>query len=302
VTNQQDNCILLGRNGRNEWKIELGVARDLPGEWVMAFAPRSSRFTTVNAFFDESGKFQDHNVISLGAVVGYSEHVNNFSETWARLLFRNGLKELTSKNVLNARRPLSSKNARVGAKERTEDLLPFIDCMRRNLDVITGITIDVRAFKKLPSHFFQSFGNDPIYVAFMRSILGVLEFTPDNDKISLVCDDDEKTALVFYRLYRRIKKVWPQARKKLVAISFANDSNLFCLQAADFVASLMRLEAGRKMAHARYDYGELYKALSRKPDRSENLWQVGIALGTMSVLLDLANSLKDEAKKRESPK
>ncbi len=57
-------------------------------------------------------------------------------------------------------------------------------CIRKHLSVVTGVTIDVRAFKKLPSHFFQTYGNDPVFVVSARALLKVLEFKRDRDKIS----------------------------------------------------------------------------------------------------------------------
>lgn len=271
------------------------VSTSEPRELIMAI-----RGNTVSVFFDESGKFNDHKIVSFGGVAAYNEHFVPFAEEWGRLLHRNGLKGFSAKAVLNHRRPLSQKNRRVGIKERIEDLAPFISCIRGHLQVITAVTIDVRAFKKLPSHFFQTFGNDPVFVAFARAMLEVVGFTPAHDKIIFVCDDEEEKALPFYKLYRRVKKVWPEARDKLVAISFADDKYLFALQAADLVAALMRLEAGRRLARVRYDYLPLSKAVMKKPDRTEQMWTVGVAFGNKPMLIDLAGSLKAERERMKN--
>src|SRR5437867_13331980 len=139
-----------------------------------------SGYSTVTSFFDESGKFRDKKVISFGGVSSYNEDFPAFAEEWNRLLVRNGLRVLGAKDIFNARRPLSKKNDRVGTENRIEDLAPFIACIRKHLLVVTGVTIDVETFKELPSHFFQTYGNDPVLVAFARSLLKVFEFTPDN--------------------------------------------------------------------------------------------------------------------------
>jgi hypothetical protein len=47
-------------------------------------------YNTVTAFFDESGKFKDHKVISFGGVAGFNEEFNPFADEWGRLLYRNG--------------------------------------------------------------------------------------------------------------------------------------------------------------------------------------------------------------------
>ena len=251
-------------------------------------------YTTVNTFFDESGKFKDHKVICFGGVASYGEHVEQFAKQWELLLFRNGLKELSAKTVLNPTRALSIKNKDTGVDKRIEALLPFIHCIRKNLLVVTGVTIDAEAFKKLPSHMFQFFGNNPIFVAFARAMLHVIDFTPEKDKITFICDDEEQVALDFYRLYRRLKKVWPPARKKVGGICFVDDEYLFALQAADFVAALLRLEAGKLWYAKEYDYSYLYEALTKEPHKSERIMVCDIAFGDKSMLTDLANSLRPE--------
>jgi len=257
-------------------------------------------YHTVAAFFDESGKFKDHEVISFGGVAGFNENFRPFADEWRRLLHRNGLQILSAKDAFNARRPLSRKNTRVGVKERNEDLADFVACIRRHLQVVTGVTIDVRAFKKLPTHFFQTYGDDPVFVAFARALLKVVEFTPDQDKISFTCDDEEQVAFPIYRLYRRIKTVFPEARKKLVAISFADDRALFGLQAADLVAALLRLEARRMWLRVRYDCEPLFNALSKSPAKHERIWDVSIAFADGPTLIGLAGSLKAEREKRKA--
>jgi hypothetical protein len=160
-------------------------------------------YRTVTTFFDVSGKPKDHKVIVFGGVAAYNEYFNPFAEEWGRLLYRNGLHVLTAKDVFNARRPLSRKNNRIGIDDRIRDLLPFIACIRKHLQVVTSVAVDVDAFGKLPSHFFQSYGNDPVFVAFARALLKVLDFTPDKDKIGFTCDDDEELAVHLFRLYRK---------------------------------------------------------------------------------------------------
>jgi Protein of unknown function (DUF3800) len=196
----------------------------------------------VSAFVDESGKFKDHKVIAIGCVAAYVEQLHDFTQEWNRHLVLNGLTELSAKKVLNYNRPISKKNPDVGLDNRIRTLLPFVHCIRKHLQIAIGCVVDVRAFKKLPSHFFQVFGDDPSYMSFMRIMMQVTDFASATDKISLTCDEDEETVWNFYRLYRRLKKVWPGVRERLAAISFADDRFVFALQAADFIAAIIRLE------------------------------------------------------------
>ncbi len=243
---------------------------------------------TVSAFFDESGKFQDHKIVCLGGVSEFeSDFRHYFTPEWGRLLHLNGLKELSAKHVLNPKRPLSKKNLDVGLERRISALLPFISCIRKNVQVVLGVAIDTRAFKKLPSHFHQYFGNKPSY------------WTPDNDRISLICDEDEEIAIPFYQLYTQVKREWPQAKNKLAAISFADDSVVYGLQAADFVSSLIRQEEQRKLKRTAYDYRPLYEALRKDPDKSEKLWAVGVVTGDSDTLDRTSKELLKLWKKRQ---
>jgi hypothetical protein len=56
-----------------------------------------SGYSTVSSFFDESGKFRDHKVISFGGVAAYNDHFPAFANEWGRLLFRNGIRVLSAK-------------------------------------------------------------------------------------------------------------------------------------------------------------------------------------------------------------
>jgi len=113
----------------------------------------------------------------------------------------------------------------------------------------------------------------------------------------MICDDDEGTALPFYRLYRRVKKVWPEARRKFAGISFVDDRYLFGIQASDFVASLIRLEATEQITGEKYDYSSLYKALTAVPDKHEKyLMNIATAIANKDKMLATAESLRDRYK------
>lgn len=256
-----------------------------------------SSYNTVTSFFDESGKFKDHRVISFGGVSSYNEDFPAFAEEWNRLLVKNGLSVLHAKEALRFKVPLSARNTRIGLAERIADLTPFILCIRKHLSVVTGVAIDVAAFKKLPQHFFKTYGNDPIFVSFARALLKVVEFTPDNDKISFTCDDDEESSVDLFRLWRRVKRVFPGAKQKLVAMCFADDRFLFALQAADLVSSIVRLQAHKQFFHTPYDYTALFESLSEQPQKHEKLWDLQIAFADNAMLTGLAKGL-DEARRK----
>jgi hypothetical protein len=140
-------------------------------------------------------------------------------------------------------------------------LLPFIAAIRKHLWIITGIALDVAAFKNLPSHYYEMLGDDPFYTAFLRQLLEIMKVTQPEDKLSMICDDEELMALPMYKLYRRVKLVDPGARDKLKSLTFGDDEWMYGLQAADFVSSIIRMEAGKRFLNAPNDFEKLFKAV-----------------------------------------
>jgi len=230
---------------------------------------------TISTFFDESGKFKDHDVVSFGGVMSPSAHfAGSFASEWARCLDTNGLKTLTMKEALHTERPLSPKNPALGVENRIASLVPFINCIRKHLMVITGLAIDVRAYAALPSHYRQAMGDNPCFTAFTRALLSVLEVAHAEDKISLICDDEEETAWPMYQLFRRVKILYPDAHNKLRAITFADDRWSFGLQAADMVVSLTRQEAAKQFFGTDYAYGPLFVALSNPDPKDGDMFRL----------------------------
>jgi hypothetical protein len=252
-----------------------------------------------SGFIDESGKFKDHRIICLGCVASFNQHVDEFAREWGRLLALNGMRSFHANKALKHHVPLGTKTAAIGLKARIDSLLPFIHCIRMYLAVAVGCWIDVKAFKSLPSHFFQVFGHDPAYMAFVRTILILSDFTPDRDGTVLVCDEDEETALAFYRLYRRVKKVVPEIKRKLAAISFGDDDAIFAVQAADLVASMVRLDALSRRDKKKHQYRPLFEALTAQPKKIERIWFVGIAQGDKKALLQTAKDTTEDLKRRK---
>ncbi len=266
--------------------------------WLM---PSGVEFmVTITAVFDESGKFKDHDVVSFGGIACPAVEVKAFSEEWHRCLHATGLQSLTMKEALRHNRPLSDKNPALGIAARTEALLPFIAAIRTRLQAIVGIALDVKAFTNLPSHYHQMLGSDPFFTAFLRTVSEVLELTSPDDKITLICDDEEQMAEPMYKLYRRVKLVDPDARNKLKGICFADDEYLFLLQAADFISSLIRREGGRKFFQEASDYEALFTAMVKQPDRAtEKVWACNIAFADRPMLERCAESMKKVKRSNE---
>jgi hypothetical protein len=280
-------------------RYEFSMARESIDEQLLSLLQRGAecRVMMIGAYFDESGKFKDHSTVSLAAVASMPMDFNPFGETWHRELFRAGLKTLTMKEALNVELPLSKKRPAKGIAKRIEALMPFVECIRKHLQLVSCAAMDTIAFKQLPSDDQKLFGGNPHYVAFVKLLLDIFDAVKDEDTLTVVCDDDEETALQIYKLYRKIKLGWRDARHRLVAISFANDDFFHPLQAADMIASLCRLEAKKQIHGDENLYQTLYDALS-KPKEDDRLWAFNPAIMRKEGLTEIALAFADAKRKQ----
>jgi Protein of unknown function (DUF3800) len=248
---------------------------------------------TISCFMDESGKFSDSEVVVMTSVIGVNRaHMNGFATEWATLLKKNGLEFLKTTEALKLRRPLSAVVSACDLQQRIEVLRAFILCIRKYLQMVMGVAIDVREYAALPDEYRGIWGNNPIYTAFARGILEIVRESPQDGLILLYCDDEEETALPFYKLYRKIKNQYADARLKLRGISFVDDQFSFPLQATDLVASLVRQEALFRFRRLPYDFQPLFAALEAQPSPSEAIGKCGVAWCDREQLIRLGKSYK----------
>jgi Protein of unknown function (DUF3800) len=196
------------------------------------------------SFFDESGKFKDHRVVAFCGFGSYPSELAEFDKQWNYQLRRTGMSALHMVDAYRIGKKLSPTIGPQTLKERINELKPFADCVK----------------------------------------LG--------ERIGIMCDDDEETAwncindylglgvaCVFevegcYALYRRVKKLKPEAKRSLAALTFANDEHFPALQAADMLSFLCRMEANRQFYGTPYDFLPLFKYLTRERGTSAITWRV----------------------------
>ena len=238
------------------------------------FFEREPFMAILSAYFDESGKSHEHRVITFCGVCSSPSRIKAFEEQWDELLRRYGMPCLSMKWALRLKRPLSKTVKAHTVRERIEALKPFADCIRQNIELSLAIAVDVEAYANLSVEARKRLGGseDPHYLAFMSGILGPVVYTHNDDHVSLICDDDEQTALNCYQFYRRIRKLHGLAHEKLVSISFAQDRKFLPLQAADLIASLARLEARLLFEGRPYDYRALFNYLTAPNAPSGMRW------------------------------
>jgi hypothetical protein len=248
--------------------------------FVESACTREPFVAVLNSFFDESGKFKDHKVVSFCGVCATSSALHRFDEEWNGLLRRANLPSLTMKRALEHHRRLSSSIPKQTSSERTEILKPFASCIRDHLELGVAIGVDVQAYSALSPQAKRSIGNsnDPYYLSFMRCLTELASHVQGDDKVSFICDDGEDTALNCYKFYRTIRKLVPEWKERLVSLSFADDQHFPALQAADMLSSLTRLEARRRFYLEGHDYRDLVNHLMANSTPTSIQWK-GLYLG-----------------------
>jgi hypothetical protein len=226
------------------------------------------------AYFDESGKFHDKEVVTFCGLCAPASKIQRLEDDWNGLLRRYEMPYLSMKEALRLKKPLSKQVKAHSARERIDALKPFADCIRGHVELGIAITVDVDAYAAMSVEGRRRLGGspDPHYLAFMSGIMGPVVHVQDRDFVSVICDDDEQAAINCFQFYRRIRKVHKLAHDKLVSISFAQDRQFPPLQGADFIASLVRLEAHRQFEQRPYDYRELFLYLTAPDSPGAMRW------------------------------
>lgn len=228
------------------------------------------------AYFDESGKYHDKKVVTFCGVCAPAQKMQSLEEDWNSLLRKYEMPYLHMQQALRLSKPLSKKIKAHSAPERIDALKPFADCIREHVELGIAITVDVDAYAAMSVEGRRRLGGspDPHYLAFMSGIMGPVLYVQEQDFVSLICDDNEETAINCFQFYRRIRKLHKPAHDKLVSISFAQDKQFPALQSADFIASLVRLEAHRQFERRPYDYRELFLHLIAPGSTAAMRWGI----------------------------
>src|SRR5216684_4002315 len=96
-----------------------------PEQGFAVLEERPDWIMTISAYFDESGKFKDHDVVSFCGIASPGvQFQQNFAMDWIRCLNAAGIFCLSAKASFNPRIPLSKKNPALGVENRTAVLLP----------------------------------------------------------------------------------------------------------------------------------------------------------------------------------
>jgi hypothetical protein len=225
-------------------------------------------FVYHHVFCDESGKYDQDPLIAFCAVTATGDRLAAFDREW-RALLRSY--EIPALHMKVASRLLEDCGYRFRKgqtlEERTEALYPFSDCINKYLERGIIQAWDVRGFNHLPHAVLMTLGGsrDPYFLAFASGLTHIVDTTAEDDRISIIFDDDPHTAWDCYCHFRSVGKAKPEVAKKAVAVSFGNDKHFPALQAADMVSFLAKHEANEQFNHVPNMWRDLYGRLVTEP-------------------------------------
>jgi hypothetical protein len=231
-------------------------------------------------YFDESGKQSDHPVVSFTGVCAVESKISAFNDAWNALLRQYGIRALHMMKAGRLKEKVGDRMPRdQTAKERTEALKPFADCINEYLEFGFIQAWDVKGFQAMSTEARRKLGSvdDPYFLAFARGVAEIIDYVHGDDRVALVCDDDKTTAWDCYRHYRGMKAADEQIRTKIVSLGFANDEHFPALQAADVLAYLSRLEAKRCFYGDHYTFPALFDYLTKDRGGDKMKWSLMFA-------------------------
>jgi hypothetical protein len=195
-------------------------------------------------YFDESGKHHNASNVTFIGLLIRNNRLETFDEAWKTLLSQTKMNRLHMVDAVRENKPLSKNVGAQTLEARIETLKPFADCIREHCEFGLVQAMQVSGFNSYSKEALQHLGqpDSPHYLVFLSGLLGLLDHTSSDDRISCVCDDDQQTAWNCYRHYRGLTHT-NILGKRIISLSFANDYYFPGLQACDFAALLTRFNA-----------------------------------------------------------
>lgn len=225
------------------------------------------------AFFDESGKYKQHPIVSVSGLVGKYTDWIAMGNAWYQLLREYQIPCLHAVRALRIREQFGKTGCAATPDERAAHILPFISSVIENLNGLAlAVTVDVKAYGKVEA-LHKEFTPDPHYFAFFMAINNLLTFfsIPQRATIGLTFDDEQEKAMRCYQLLKKLKLRIPEVKDRITSICFSDDRDAPAIQAADLFAYLSRLEAMRIFANIECHYSSLFHAFGNRMPTGKHL-------------------------------
>jgi hypothetical protein len=209
---------------------------------VLFFEPHMPIVQTVSFYLDESGKFHDSEVVSMGGVLAAPRGIAPASIAWNNRLEKEDLAYTSMKDAINLSGPFFNWRTDSKGEQRRDDLILDL------ANILAGASFNrisafMRSedFKRLPQNDKKLFRNDTHYAMFESCLMGAIaQMTGQQATILVACDLSEEYAVECIRLFNKLRHK-KEIKERCTGILFADDERVPCLQMADMVAYCMRV-------------------------------------------------------------
>ncbi len=187
------------------------------------------------AFFDESGKWQDRDFICLCGYLSDEEGWNRFLLDWNRLRTDHALGSIHMAEFYRETRKKGWDDAKILAV-----LQEFAEVIRYRILIGFAVGLDAKHYRAMPKKARGVMGDPAVAVLqrLLRLLRNRLKSENYQGRISVTFDEEEGTVIPFYKAISRLRKADPELGKYIGAVSFADDTFIIALQAADMLANL----------------------------------------------------------------
>lgn len=191
---------------------------------------------TALGYFDDNGSVSSSNFVCLAGYASPHTRWDAFVPEWREMLRRHGIKMIHMKDLM----PLRGEYEKLGwdYPKRDAVLTECIDIINRCAFNGFGIGVDAKHWRALKTEERAYLGN-PITLCFERILRRVVEKFRNVGQevhVPVTFDDNPQYAPTFYARWSDLRKTRPDLKRRIGAITFADDSIYYPLQAADLLA------------------------------------------------------------------
>jgi len=226
----------------------------------------------IHGVFDEAGKFNDHNIVSICGWISRLEHWEVFGLDWSRAMDQAQIAELHTTEFMDLHGQyfeLRDKWGEHADNKKYEVLSHCVDIIRKNAEHGIGVAIDAKHLRLMTQKDRDKIGNDPFYMAFQevlnQAMVHVEAFAKSsglNVGLGLIFDQDERQSLEAVKLLNKIKKERKDIRDRITGICFCDRRKYNPIQAADFIAYEAKKELERRIYSPHKPISPWFDALS----------------------------------------
>ena len=209
--------------------------------------------SVLHGFFDESGKYHQHDVVGFSGFLATSKQWRDFEQRWEQRLRHHG--GIDSFHF----------SEHCGRTELVDDLILV---MKRYGDLGVSVAVDVKQYNTLPQALKEKLGgNNAHHLAFKFAVLYLLKHVGLGKVLTFTCDEDEETTKESFRWYKDLKRTNLTAKTRLVSFCIADDEAFPQLQAADLFAAISRNEAESKLYGTPNKYAAYFERLKTPQEK-----------------------------------